>query len=405
MSGSGRRVGFTLIELLVVVAIIALLIGLLVPTIAQARAAAQAVASKSNMRQHASAMVAYQAAHRDEFLNPHPTSNDIDADFVANHNGWDRWRFPDLDNLVDETSAGWGTLTGLFFVEAWYSFGYRDLYDSTYSSFASNAQFHPGDAAVIDFFQDDVVDKITRDDAANDDITEGVGAGDINDGDPIRTGAWQGSYFYSHALMFQPELYRPFYALPAQYRDWQDDPLFWAVEVNGNKGSYDPELSGSARVRGSQVSYPSLKAMFWERADFMKSSRSANPQTGNQGRPPFGGFQGGRESLPPSYNSPEASPGVAFVDGSVRVVDMGKLYDDREREWDDIVNSGDPTVLPALDPAMEYDYWTEFSGQAYRELMAWFSAGQNVDRNRGGVFDGFFLFTANGYRGRDVLSP
>lgn len=62
---SAARHGFTLIELLVVVSIIAVLISILLPALGAARAASLRVASMSNQRQLATAVVFYANAFRD----------------------------------------------------------------------------------------------------------------------------------------------------------------------------------------------------------------------------------------------------------------------------------------------------------------------------------------------------
>lgn len=57
------RRAFTLIELLVVVAVLAILLGVLLPSLAGAREGARAAACLSNLRQSASAILAYAAEH------------------------------------------------------------------------------------------------------------------------------------------------------------------------------------------------------------------------------------------------------------------------------------------------------------------------------------------------------
>lgn len=394
MANSRDKSGFTLIELLVVVAVIALLVGLLIPTLGAARRAAQDVASMANLRQHAQAMAGYQLEHDEEFLNPHPNASDIDLSTWSPFSSrWDRWLYPDKGRLVNENQIGWLTYGGLVFVETWYSMGYRDLTYDTYDGYASDVQFHPGDRFVQDFFQDEVLaNRFVSDDEGDPDANTPI-EGDHNTGDPIRTGAWQGSYMYSHALMNDADMY-----LPRSPYGWRSDPLTWI-----RTGESNPEAKGSERVKATKVRYPALKAMFWERADFSQNTRSANPRANSSnGRPPFLGFEGGKESLPPSFNSPEAIVAVAFVDGSVRSVDMERLYAEREDEFNQIRQAGDINAIPALDPAQFYDYWGGDRGGFYREIFAWFPAGQNLDPDRSGVFDGFFTFTAEGYRGRDV---
>ncbi|MEM1166335.1 MAG: type II secretion system protein [Planctomycetota bacterium] len=389
--------GFTLIELLVVVAVIALLIGLLVPALAQARRAAQSVVSKVNMKQHATAMAAYQAERNGIFLNPHPATDDIDDVWEARFpNGWDYYAFPDEASLGADASDGWGTQNGILFSEAWFSFSYRQLFAQDYSGFASDVQFHPADSAVMDFFDDRIVRRMgVRDGEVSD--AGGGSSGDLGAGDPVRTGAWHGSYFYSHALMFSFERYD----LNNPKSEWvNNNPLT-------NIGTrFDPDTSGVRQNTLSSVSYPALKAMFWERADFTKSNRTGNPNPPSSlNRPPlWRGFAEGApaEPLPPSYNSPEASPGVAFVDGSVRVVDMATLYDDRERDAESVrSSSGSGVVQSNLDPIQAFDYWGPDNAANYAEFFAWEDAGQNVSSSSG-YYDGFFNFTSFGVRGRDV---
>lgn len=63
------RRGFTLIELLVVVSIITLLISLLLPTIGEVRRQARISSCVQNMKQHATATMAYAVSNDDELMN------------------------------------------------------------------------------------------------------------------------------------------------------------------------------------------------------------------------------------------------------------------------------------------------------------------------------------------------
>jgi prepilin-type N-terminal cleavage/methylation domain-containing protein/prepilin-type processing-associated H-X9-DG protein len=67
------RNAFTLVELLVVIGVIAVLIALLMPALSKVRRQAQQVACMSNMRQVATALLAYAHAHKGWF--PAPANN------------------------------------------------------------------------------------------------------------------------------------------------------------------------------------------------------------------------------------------------------------------------------------------------------------------------------------------
>ena len=69
---------FTLIELLVVIAIIALLLGILLPSLGAARGLARQVVCSSNMKQQATAHLAYQSSN-DEWIAGSPETSGWDA--------------------------------------------------------------------------------------------------------------------------------------------------------------------------------------------------------------------------------------------------------------------------------------------------------------------------------------
>jgi prepilin-type N-terminal cleavage/methylation domain-containing protein len=80
-----RRRAFTLVELLVVIGIIALLVGILLPALNKARASAQVTACLSNMKQLATAWLAYATEHQGALV--YAGTNDLTAapDF---RDGW-----------------------------------------------------------------------------------------------------------------------------------------------------------------------------------------------------------------------------------------------------------------------------------------------------------------------------
>ena len=85
-----RRGGFTLTELLVTIAIIAMLIGLLLPVISRAREAANRVACLSNLRQLATATLAYvaESGHR---LPEAGSGNNDEAPYSPHATGKPAW--------------------------------------------------------------------------------------------------------------------------------------------------------------------------------------------------------------------------------------------------------------------------------------------------------------------------
>ena len=114
--------GFTLIELLIVVAIIAILAAILIPNFFRARASAQVAASKSNMRNLATALATYQADTGD-FPAGLPA---LIPKYVRSEENWDDpcggvFKYTQLDVGSDfrlESNSGnpWGgfcTVTGL----------------------------------------------------------------------------------------------------------------------------------------------------------------------------------------------------------------------------------------------------------------------------------------------------
>src|SRR5690349_17309001 len=77
MAGASQmkhRTAFTLLELLVAIAIISILLALLLPSLAAARRSGQATVCASNLRQLATANLAYAADNADYFV---PAASDL----------------------------------------------------------------------------------------------------------------------------------------------------------------------------------------------------------------------------------------------------------------------------------------------------------------------------------------
>src|SRR5437016_7879297 len=86
----GYTRGFTLVELLVVIGIIAILIGLLFPVIARARESANRVACLSNLRQLATATLAYLGENKQR-LPEACASNSTDSAYSPRATGQIPW--------------------------------------------------------------------------------------------------------------------------------------------------------------------------------------------------------------------------------------------------------------------------------------------------------------------------
>ncbi len=245
---------FTLVELLVVVGIVALLVGILVPALMKGRRAAEDAAGSANLRSLSQVMGMYTGSNDDGFLNPFGGSA---VSYAHARTLSDR----DLDWDFGAAPSESSTEAFAFY---WYSY----LADLDQESRLREEQFAPADAWMK------VLKKKFK---KKPESRSGLAL-------------WPSSFVYSPT----------FYSSPSRYQDAERAPATAA-------------LISTQFLQG--VTYPSMKAMLFERADFGQQTRPKPPdqQQVSTGRPP-------------AFNNIRAKIAVATVDGSVREVDMSDVY-------------------------------------------------------------------------------
>jgi prepilin-type N-terminal cleavage/methylation domain-containing protein len=125
--------GFTLIELLVVLAVVSLLVAILLPSLGRARASAQLVRCGANLRQLATAWIAYLDDHDGRFYQqPNANVNYGGWRGLQDEKGWwprplNPWAgLPDPDGVTEHTAkvfccpADRGGIPGWFYLEKAY---------------------------------------------------------------------------------------------------------------------------------------------------------------------------------------------------------------------------------------------------------------------------------------------
>ena len=146
-------------------------------------------------------------------------------------------------------------------------------------------------------------------------------------------------------------------------------------------------------MKVSDCLFPSNKALLWERFDWSKSSRtSAQYSVQFDASATFG-----TEQLPPMWNNPEAQPGVASVDGSVRKIKVSEIYD---KMWDD--NSSNPNDIPAYRPADDLQIPYRILRPSPQGYDMWADGLETGDPQVSkGLYPAIFWATRDGMRGRD----
>ncbi|MDX2146699.1 MAG: type II secretion system protein [Planctomycetota bacterium] len=262
-----RPRAFSLVELLLVVAIIAILMSIALPAIAKARTAAARTVGHAHMKSLTDVHMAWITDHKGDFYNP-------------NLSGVPRAELEyDFHFLEDSRYSGEG------FGVYWYS--YMAAAEG-YSSTPLESFFSPADAKHL---------------------------GQFRSSSGGRESLLPGSFFYSPVFFRSPDQYDFTVRAPNPCANCRGEAPQYRGDCCTPRDCQPCACAAGARINVEMVAWPSSKALLFERADFTQKTRVTVREGGESVVRP----------LPPAWNNPKARIGVAAIDGSVTVADVGRL--------------------------------------------------------------------------------